>query len=132
MKKLNKSKLRFNRDSTKETLKEAKAILKIDEALLAYQRLKGADAAVITETENRCATARAKVTEDQKAYDTAESELRKLKGRVRQWTVWIVLAVFITGLFVWGCYFINKKDEESGVEGGSHDLYERFIDDELS
>lgn len=52
-------------------MKETKAVLKIDEALLAYQRLKSEDALVIAETEKRCAEAREKVSFAQAAFDKA-------------------------------------------------------------
>jgi len=47
--------------------------------------------------------------------------------------MWIAIVGFIVVLFIWGCWFVNKKDPETGLEGGSKDdLYTRFIDDELS
>ena len=121
----------------KANLEEAEMILAIDEAELAYMKLKEEDTAtqegIIKKTQDEIVKFQADVKKQ-------ESNVRKLKSNVRMIVIWSVVVVVIFGCLGWGCYFVNKKDEYSEdpdkfekAEGGERDdLFHRFIDNEIT
>lgn len=72
-KKLIHDKLLTKLAATKQVLKESENILAIDEALLAYQRLKKVDPAIITATEKKAGEAK-------EAVDKSKKEVKKVKS----------------------------------------------------
>jgi hypothetical protein len=93
----------------KANLEEAELILAIDEAELAYMKLKEEDT---TTQEGIIKTTQDEIVKFKAEVKKHESNVRKLKSNVRMIVIWSVVIVVIFGGLGWGCYYVNKNDEQ--------------------
>ena len=127
----------FLRDDMKQNLLETQLILAIQQAELKYLTLKKEDTTV---TGAAIVRSNELIKKFEAALKVYEGDVRKLKAKVRIGVISIVVAVIIIGCIAYVIYFLSKDDlpkedqnKFTAVEGGENDdLYQRFIDNEIS